>query len=440
MRMRAWCACVVVWLAVTSVVAAQTPAEKKPTLPYIPSLDLASMDKIADPCVNFYQYACGGWKENNPIPADQTSWSVYGKLYQDNLEFLRGILEQASAKSGQRDEVTRQIGDFYAACMDEVEVEKQGLKRLQSYLGSINNLKSPKEMASLMAQLQVFQGVYGRSVLFRGESTQDPDDSEQVIAQIDQSGLGLPDRDYYTKEDAKSKETREKYVEHVQKVFELMGENAETAKKDAETVMRIETALAKASLTRVERRDPYKLKHKMTVAALSALTPNFDWKVYYSEAKYPQFEIVNVATPEFFKEVNSLLGQEPIENWKTYLQFHVVDLNSQYLSSPFVNENFDFYRKYLRGAKEQQARWKRCVSYTDQQLGESLGQIYVKRVFSPKLKASTLDMVRRIEDVMAIRIQQLDWMSPETKKQGWKSCTVSGTRWDIRTNGGITAA
>jgi putative endopeptidase len=399
---------VLLGLVLTGVAAGQ-----EPTLPYTPSLDLASMDKQADPCVNFYEYSCGGWKKNNPIPADQTSWSVYGKLYEDNLQFLRGILEQAAQTSGQRDEVTRQIGDFYAACMDEAEAEKQGLAPIRDYLDAVGNLKSTKELAPLVAKLQM---VYGRSVLFTGGSTQDPDDAEKIIAELDQGGLGLPDRDYYTKEDAKSKETRERYVQHVQKVFELMGENA-GAKKDAETVMRMETALAKASLTRVERRDPYKLKHKMKMAELDTLAPNFDWTAYYSTAKYPGFEILNVGEPEFFKDVNRQLKDEPLDHWKTYLRFHVVDAASPYLSTPFVNENFEFYRKYLRGAKEQQPRWKRCVSYTDRQLGEALGQVFVAKVFSPELKASTLDMVRRIEDAMAIRIQQLDWMSPETKQQ-----------------------
>ena len=417
MRIRLWCACLLGLMA-GGMGQAQTPpanqAAQEPVLPYIPSLDLASMDKTADPCVNFYQYACGGWKKNNPIPPDQTSWSVYAKLYQDNLQFLRDILEQASASAGLRDAVTQQIGDFYAACMDEATVEKQGTAPVRGYLDAVGNLKSAKEIAPLVAQLQQ---VYGRSVLFEAGSTQDPDNSEMVIAELDQGGLGLPDRDYYTKEDAKSKETRERYVQHVQKLFELMGENRDTAKKDADTVMRLETALAKASMTRVDRRDPYKMKHKMKLADLNELAPNFDWKAYYSTAQYPQFEILNVDTPDFFKEVNTLLAAEPIDNWKTYLRFHVVDSASPYLSSPFVDENFEFYRKYLRGAKEQQARWKRCVGYTDHGLGEALGQVYVAKVFSPELKQSTLDMVRRIEDAMALRIQQLDWMSPETKEQ-----------------------
>jgi putative endopeptidase len=420
--MRGVCSCVAVLALLFAGIAMgqETGGGKstsEPTLPYTSSLDLASMDKLADPCVNFYQYACGGWKKNNPIPADQTSWSVYGKLYQDNLLFLRGILEQASANSPSRNEVTREIGDFYGACMDETEVEKQGLMPIKGYLEAVGKLKNTKELAPLVAQLQI---VYGRSVLFSGSSTQDPDDAEKIIAELDQGGLGLPDRDYYTKEDAKSKETRERYVQHVQKVFELLGEPADAAKKDAGTVMRMETALAKASMTRVDRRDPYKLKHKMKVAELGELAPDFDWTAYYSTAKYPGFEILNVTTPDFFKEVNRQVKVEPLENWKTYLRFHVADAAAAYLSTALVDENFEFYRKYLRGAKEQQPRWKRCVSYTDRELGDALGQVYVAKVFSPELKQSTLDMVKRIEDAMAVRIEQLDWMSPVTKEQALK--------------------
>jgi putative endopeptidase len=413
MGTRIWC---VFFLncALAAMALAQAQTNQEPILPYTPSLDLASMDKTADPCVNFYQYSCGGWKKNNPIPADQTSWSVYGKLYEDNLLFLKGILEQTSADSGNHDAVTRQIGNFYAACMDEAGVEKQGIAPVQGDLDAIAQVKSSNELGPLVAHLQQS---YGRAILFGAGSTQDPDDSERVIAEIGQGGLGLPDRDYYTKQDAKSKETRERYVQHVQKIFELMGETPAAAKKDADTVMRMETDLAKASLTRVDMRDPYKLKHKMQLAELDQLAPKFDWKTYYATAQYPQFEILNVTTPDFFKEVNKKLKKEPLNDWKTYLRFHVVNSAAAYLSSPFVNEDFAFYRQYLRGAKEQQPRWKRCVTYTDRQLGEALGQVYVAKVFSPELKQSTLDMVRRIEDAMAMRIQQLDWMSPETKQQ-----------------------
>ena len=401
-------------LALAGAASGQTANE--PALPYTPSLQLGSMDKSIDPCVNFYQYACGGWRQKNPIPADQTGWSVYGKLYQDNLNFLRGILEQAASNSNQRDAVTQKIGDFYASCTDEAGIEKNGLEPIKAELEAIARLNSVHELAPLVARLQMTTGGY-RSILFRGGSDQDPDDSEQVIASLDQGGLGLPDRDYYTKEDAKSKETREKYVQHVQKVFELLGDSAETAKNNADTLMRMETALAKASMTRVERRDPYKLKNKMKIPGLEELAPNFDWKTYYSALQYPKIEILNVGDPAFFKQVNASLKSEPLANWKTYLRFHVADSSSPFLSAKFVYENFEFYRKYLRGVKEQQPQWKRCVQYTDYMLGEALGQAYVRKVFSPELKQSTLDMVRRIEDAMAKRIQELDWMSAETKQQ-----------------------
>ena len=398
-----------------SLAFAQVPANSSSSsdMPYTPSLDLNSIDKSVDPCVDFYHYACGGWQKNNPMPPDQTSWSVYGKLYQDNLNLLRSILEQASTQT-ERDPVTQKIGDFYGACMDEASIEKRGLAAIKRDLDAISELKSINQITPLIAHLQF---AYGETILFAQGSIQDPDDSEQQIALLDQGGLGLPDRDYYVNDEAKSKEIRERYVIHVQRVFELMGNSPEAAKKNADAVMRMETVLAKAQLTRVDRRDPYKLKHKMKVAELSQIAPNMDWAAYYKDLQYPNFDIVNVATPDYFKEVNAELTSEPIANWKTYLRFHVVDSFSPYLSANFVNENFNFYRKYLRGAKEQQPRWKRCVQYTDYNLGEALGQVYVQKVFSPELKASTLDMVRRIEDAMGERIRDLDWMSPETKQQ-----------------------
>jgi endothelin-converting enzyme/putative endopeptidase len=389
-------------------------AQQEPALPYSPSLDVTSMDRTVDPCVDFYHYACGGWQKRNPIPPDQTSWSVYAKLFQDNLNFLHGILETAASRTQGRDTVTQEVGDFYAACMDEAGAEKRGLAAIQPQLDAIAKLKSAAELPALIARLQLD---YGGSILFSASAGQDPDNSEQIIPDLDQGGLGLPDRDYYTKEDPKSKETREKYVQHVRKVFQLMGESAEVAKREADTIMRLETALAKASLTRVERRDPYKLKHKMSVAQLSQVAPKFDWKAYYREAGYPAFAILNLDTPEFYKELNARLAAESIDTWKTYLRFHVVNAAAPYLSSAFVQANFDLYRAYLRGVKEQQPRWKRCVSYTNHSLDDALGQVYVARVFSPEIKKSTLEMVKHIEDAMGERIRGLDWMSAETKAQ-----------------------
>jgi endothelin-converting enzyme/putative endopeptidase len=384
----------------------------EPVLPYTPSLDTSSMDRSVDPCVDFYTYSCGGWMKKNPIPADETGWSVYGKLYEDNIAYLRGILAE-DAKATNRNAVEQKIGDFYGACMDESQVEAAGAKPMMAELDAVAALKSVKDIAPLLAKLHH----EGDSGLFEAGSTQDPDNSDSVIVGMEQGGLGLPDRDYYLNDDQKSKEDRAKYLEHVQKVFELIGDSPEVAKKNAAIVMKIETELAKSSLTPVERRDPYKVKNKMSPAELAAMAPNFDWNAYFAAAGTPHFDVLNLNSKVFFKDVSDQMKSEPLANWKIYLRFHVANSRSPYLSKPFVQENFEFYRKYLRGATEQEARWKRCVEWTDQFLGEALGQEYVKKTFSPELKESTLDMTRRIEDAMAVRIQQLDWMSPATKQQ-----------------------
>jgi putative endopeptidase len=393
-----------------AVAYAQKPAE--PELPYTPSLDVSAMDRTADPCTDFYQYSCGGWRTKNPIPPDQTSWSVYGKLYFDNLQYMRGLLEQAATEKN-RDAVTQKIGDFYASCMDETLVEKLGAKPMQPELAAVESLKNTKYLAPLLVRLQM-QGIF---VPFGYGPTQDPDDSNSMIVGIDQGGLGLPDRDYYTKDDAKSKETRDRYVQHVQKMFELMGDSPEVATKNATTVMRMETSFANASLTRVERRDPYKQKHKMTVPELYKIAPDFDWNGFFAASGVPKFQILNVSWPDFLKDMNAQLQSASVQDWQTYLRWHVAHSRAPYLSVAFVNENFEFYRKYLRGATELQPRWKRCVQYTDGNLGEALGQVYVRKTFGPELKASTVEMTRQIEDAMAVRITQLDWMSPTTKQQ-----------------------
>jgi endothelin-converting enzyme/putative endopeptidase len=339
---------------------------------------------------------------------------VYAKLYQDNLQFLRGILEEAAAAKTPRNKVTQEIGDFYGACMNETAVNQRGVGAIQSQLDAIAAMKSIRDIAPLTAHVTL---PFGQTLLFGAGSAQDPDNSEQVIADLDQGGLGLPDRDYYTKEDAKSKEIRARYLQHAQAVFQLLGDTPEAAKKNADTVMRMETALAKASWTRVEQRNPYNLKNKMKMSDLEGLAPNFDWTTYYREARYPNFEIVNVESPKFYKQVSDSLTTEPLENWKTYFRFHVADSYSAFLSKPFADENFNFYRAYLRGAKAQQPRWRQCVQHTDFNLSEALGQAYVAKVFSPELKAAALDMVDRIEEAMRERIGQLDWMSPQTKQQ-----------------------
>jgi len=384
----------------------------EPALPYSPSLNVADMDRSVDPCTDFYTYSCGGWMKSNPIPPDQTSWEVYAKLYEDNLSFLRALLEQAATEPN-RDAVTQKIGDYYAACMNEAAVEARGAKPMQPELQAIANVKSTSELAPLVARLQLA----GVRVLFRSGPEQDPDNSDAVIVDFAQGGLGLPDRDYYLKDDAKSKETRERYVQHVQKVFELLGDTPSQAKQNAATVMQMETALARASLTRVERRDPYKQKHKMSPADLGKIAPDFNWPTFLTTVQVPSVDVLNVSWPAFFEEVNKQLKSTSLDDWKSYLRFHVANSRAPYLSSAFVNEDFAFYRQYLRGAKELRPRWKRCVQYVDDDLGEALGQVYVSKTFSPETKAATVDMTKRIEDAMALRIQQLDWMSPATKQQ-----------------------
>ncbi len=391
--------------------------DEKPlsSLPYTPSLDLNSMDKTADPCADFYQYSCGGWMKNNPIPADQASWSVYGKLHQDNQRFLWGILDDLSKKTSGRSANQQKIGDMFGSCMDEAAVEKAGAGPLKLQLDAIAALKNKKELAALLGQEHL--STEGSGLLFNFGSDQDFSDSSQVIAFALAGGLGLPDRDYYTKTDAKSQEIRQKYLAHVANMLELVGDKPAVAKNEAQSIMRIETALAKASLTRVERRDPHKLFHKMDRVQLQALTPDFDWNIYLKVAGIPDVQTFNVTQPEFYKEVERQIQTNSLADMKNYLRWHVASANAPFLSSPFVSENFDFYSRTLRGVKQLPPRWKRCVRLVDGLLGEALGQEFVNRAFSEDMKKRTVDMTEQIEQAMQEDIEQLTWMSPETKKQ-----------------------
>jgi len=410
-------------LGLTLVACAVIPAlaqetEKKPlmALPYTPGLDVSAMDKSADPCVDFYQYTCGGWMTKNPIPADQASWSVYGKLTDENQQFLWGLLQVAGdASAPNRNAATQKIGDYFYACMDEPAIEKRAASPLKADLDAIAALKTRDKLATLLGQLHLSSG--GSSMLFGFGSNQDLKDSTRVIAYAAAGGLGLPDRDYYTKEDAKSKDTRARYLKHIQKMLELIGEKPAVAATHAKTIMRIETTLAKASLTRVEKRDPYKLDHKMTTADFQATTPTFHWVDYFTTIGVPDTKELNVTEPAFYKALETTIKTEPIANLQTYLRWHLVSARASVLSSKFVEADFDFYRRYLRGVKEMTPRWKRCVRLVDRDLGEALGQVFVEKTFGPDVKMRTDKMVTLIDKAMESRIKELPWMSDATKTQ-----------------------
>jgi endothelin-converting enzyme/putative endopeptidase len=353
--------------------------------------------------------------KNNPIPADQPRWNVYGKLAQDNRRFLWGILEKLAHEKKGRDANQALIGDYFAACMDEATVEKLGAAPLKRYLDRIEGLKSKRELPALLGRLHLDTADEG--LFFGFGSDQDFSNSSQVIAFAGAGGLGLPDRDYYLKDDDKSKEIRAQYLAHVAKMFELLGDAPERAKSEALKVMQIETALAKASLTRVERRDPYKLFHKMKLKGLQALTPGFDWREYLKGAGMGPLDTFNVTEPEFYKELERQWQALSLDDIKTYLRWHVARADAPLLSSAFVNENFNFYSKQLRGVPELRPRWKRCVTLVDHQLGEALGREFVSRAFGPELKRKTVHMTRQIEKAMEDDIKQVTWMSEATKKR-----------------------
>src|SRR5712672_1034027 len=383
--------------------------------PYTPSLDVPSMDRSADPCGDFYQYSCGGWVAHNPIPADQASWSVYGKLYQDNQRYLWGILDGLARQSEGRSDNQRKIGDYFAACMDEAAAEKLGRKPRAATLDQIAALRSRKALPALLAQLQLNSGDPG--FFFGFGSNQDYGDATQTIAYADAGGLGLPERDYYLDKDAHTLKLRTQYREHVAKVFGQLGDASAVAAKNAATVLRLETQLARASLKPVERRDPYKLYHMYERTALHGLTPHFDWTGYFQPLGLEDVHAMNVAEPKFYKAFDALLANTGMADLKTYLRWHAAHAAAPFLSKSFVDERFDFFDHTLRGVPQQKPRWKHCVAQVDGLLGEALGREFVDRAFAPALKTSTLKMTTQIEQAMREDIEQLSWMSAETKRQ-----------------------
>jgi putative endopeptidase len=402
---------VIALVAASLLSLANAQQSSAPASKHEPALDVTSMDRTVDPCVDFFKYSCGGWMKNNPIPPDQSSWDTYSKMQDENLGRLREILETASAPDPHRNLAAQKIGDYYASCIDEKAIESKGADPLKAELDQIARIGSKPEIADVAASM------IHENVLFRFDSTQDFRDATQVIAEADQGGLGLPDRDYYVKDDPKSVDLRKSYLAHVQKMFELLGDKPDAASNEAQTVMRIETALAKGSMTRVERRDPKNLDHKMSSGDLEKIAPDFQWHVYFTKVGLPSLASLNVASPGFFKALNEELDKESVSDWKIYLRWHLVHADAPFLSSAFLNENFAFYGKTLRGQEQLQPRWKRCTEGVDGDLGEALGQVYVEKYFGPAAKEEAVKMVKEIETAMQQDINSLPWMSAATKQQ-----------------------
>lgn len=406
-------------LLITAAVAsawAQSVEQPLKSLPYTPSLEPAFMDKSADPCVNFYQYACGSWNKLNPIPADQSRWSVYAKMTDQNLRFLWGMLDQYAKGGAERSANEQKIGDYFGACMDTGAIEAAGTKPLDGALKQIADLKSTHEIAAYLGG----QERTGDQMMFEFGSSPDLDNSAVESAELGAGGLGLPDRDYYFKTDAKSQEIRKRYVEHVAKMLGLLGETATDAEADAAMVMKMETALAEKSLTRVEKRDPYNMKHRLTMDQLRQATPDFDWDEYLQKSGAPAFTQLNVDEPKFLAEVNRQLHDAKLSEWRAYLRWQLLHSNVTYLAPDFERENFEFFGKYLRGTPAMPPRWKKCTRLVNYYLGDALGQVYVKSVFPPSTKADALTMTKQVEAEMESDIKSLTWMSEATKKEALK--------------------
>jgi putative endopeptidase len=375
--------------------------------------DTANLDKTCKPCDDFYQFAMGGWMKGNPIPPEYSVWGSFSQLADKNQKNLREILEAAASAKSAPGSNEQKIGDFYMSCMDTAAIDAAGAKPIEPELTQIAAVQT---LADLQAETARLHGM-GVGVLFRFNSTQDAKDSTQEIGAAFQGGLGLPEREYYLKQDQKSAKLREAYEKHLANMLTLLGDPADVSGTEAAAVMKMETALATASMKNTDLRDPDKTYHKMTLTELKALTPDFSWESYFKAVGHPDLKEINVGQPDFFKALDGQLTATPIADWKTYLRWHLVNSAASGLSEKFVNEEFDFRGKTLTGAKEIQPRWKRCVQATDRHLGEALGQVYVQKYFPPAAKARALEMVHNLLAALKDDLQTLPWMGAETRAQ-----------------------
>jgi putative endopeptidase len=378
----------------------------------VPGFNLTNLDTHAKACVNFFQYADGGWIARHPIPPQYPAWGTFVELEQHNEQTLRDILQKDAHASAPVGSNEQKLGDFYGSCMDTRGIDSQGLTPLQPELSRIQAVHDVPSLEREIAHLQRI----GVDALFDFGSEQDAKNSTQEIGAAEQGGLGLPNRNYYTKQDSKSKQIRSQYVAHVARLFELAGDPSGKAAAEAQTVMKIETHLADASMTPVQLRDPKAVYHKMSLGQLRMLTPDFSWPDYFREIGRPGINIVNVAQPEFFKTMNAALTGTPLPDWKTYLRWHLIHAAAPYLSKPFVDENFNFYGRTLTGARQLRPRWQRCVEEVDRGMGMALGEQYVQVAFPPSAKAHAQAMVNNLISTLRSDLSTLPWMGPKTRQ------------------------
>ncbi len=396
--------------ALAEDVSGPKSAPKKPVM-----FDLSAIDTSADPCTDFFQYACGNWRKNNPIPSDQIRWGRFNELAEYNNYLLYSELKTAA--DAPTTPLQKKYGDYFAACMNVDLANKLGSKPIEPILSTIAGWKDKKNIATLIGATE---DKYSIGYFFGFGSEQDQKDASKQIGGVDQAGLGLPDRDYYLNQDDRSKKLRDQYLEHVTKMFTLLGDTPDQAAKEAKSVLDIETALAQGSMARVDRRTPANVYHIMTIDELQALTPGFNWKVYLAAKKQSGLKTVNVATPEFFKAVNQQIEKADLDALKSYMRWHTVHRYAANLGEPFVMENFNFYAATLAGQKELAPRWKRCTAATDRALGEAVGQDWVAKNFPPAAKDNMEKLVKALEVALDDDIKHLDWMSDATKVEAKK--------------------
>ncbi|HEV7642999.1 MAG TPA: M13 family metallopeptidase [Pyrinomonadaceae bacterium] len=384
------------------------------TMAQYKAFDTARMDSGALACDNFYQYTNGTWLKNTEIPPAFSSWGTWDILGTSLRERSRDILETAAKNtSAAKGSSLQLIGDYYASCMDLDAIEAAGAKPIEPFLKEIDALKDAKDLRKEIAMMhrRGVQPVFGFFIFL------DEKDSTTNIANVGQGGLGLPTRDHYTNTDEKSKELRDKYTAHVARMFGLLGDNADQAKANADTVLKMETRLALASKTPVELREPEGYYHKMPVAEANKLMPGFSWEEYGKEVGAAKFDTINIGQPAFFTEAAKMMSDVSIADWKTYLRWNVVNAAAGSLSKAFDDANFDFYNRTLSGQKEQLPRWRRCTRATDNSLGEALGEEFVKTNFTPAAKQRMNELIDNLFAAYKEHINKVDWMSEDTRKQ-----------------------